>query len=310
MMFLVLIIWGFTLLPSFMLYLKQSSNFKRSKLLGLLQCFKIFEDRLEICSENGSFSLQWNDIYKVQELKPCIIIQSSPGKMFIIPRRCFCSQEQLELFISTLDSKVDKKKTKLKRYRLRNSMPDYGEIKVYENTSQAAELQNEQGEPIVEIQFLLTKNEYKAINFRLYYTKPTGLIITAIGIILMVSAIRTLSLHQVNSIPPLLIGIIFTFLMPVMLYSNSIKRYEKDVALKKPYIYKFYEDYFIVEHPSGTSKIRFCDLVSVTEINTAFLFYVTTQIAHIIPKRVLEGREYELKTLKDLAQRKGPSKTC
>lgn len=305
----IIITWGLTLLPGFMLYQKQQSDFKRSKLLGLLQCLKISEDRMDIYSENGSFSLQWNDVYKVQELKPCIIIQSSPGKIFIIPRRCFCNQEQLDLFINILDSKVDKKKTKLKRYKLRNSMPDYGEIKVYENTNKAMELKDEQGEPIIELQFSLSKNEYIAMNFWLYYTKPVGLIITVIGIILMVSSIRMFSLSEVNSITPLLMGIAFTFLMPVMLYSNSIKRFKRDAALQKPYTYKFYEDCFVVEHPSGTSRIRFGDLVKVTEIKTAVLFFVTTQIAHIIPKRVLKGREYEFKTLKDLAQRKVTSKT-
>ena len=298
-----LLIWGFNLLPAFLTYLKLRSDFEKSKLLGILQCYRFFEDRLEICSEIGSFCLPWNDIFRVYEIKPCFVIQPAPGKIFLIPRRCFNSQEQLDLFINTVESRVDKKRIKLKRYRLRNSKPDYGEIKYQENISQTADIKNENGNPIIEVQVSLSKNEYLAMNFRLYYTKPAGLIITAFGVLLIFSSIRSFFLITANSLIPFVLGVTFTLVMPLMLYSNVVKRYQKDVVLKKPYTYKFYEDYFVVEHPSGTNRIRFCDLVKVTEIKTTILLYVTTQLAHIVPKRIFDGREEELKALRDLLKR-------
>jgi membrane protein YdbS with pleckstrin-like domain len=308
----VFLIWGFALLPAFSTYLILRSSFKKSRLLGTLQCYRLFEDRLEIHSENGSFSLLWNEVYKVQEFKPCFVIQSAPGKFFLVPRRCFESQEPLDLFVNTLNSKIDKKKIKLKRYRLRNSRPDYEEKKFNEDIAgQTAESANERGEPVIEVRFSLFKKDYVAMNFRLYYTRPAGLIFTAIGILLIALSIRNLSLYSIDElipIAPLLIGVIFTLVMPLTLYSNSVKRYEKDAALQKPYIYKFYEGYFVVEHPTGMNRIQLSDLVKVTEIKTAILLFVTTQIAHIIPKRIFEGREEELKALRDLLKRSASRK--
>lgn len=299
-----LLIWGFYLLPAFLTYSQLRTSFIKSRLLGLLQCYRFFDDRLEICSENGNFSLLWNDIYKVQELKPCFIIQSSPGKMSLIPRRCFESQEQLDLFIDIMKSRMENNKIKLKGYRLKNSNPDYGEIKYYENIDKAAGLEIEQGEPILEVQFSLLKNDYLDFNFRLYYTKPTGLILTAIGILLLAATIRNFILSIGNPILSLVLGIVFTFALPLKLYYSSVKCYERDAALQKPYIIRFYSEYFVVEHPSGTNKIKFCDLVKVTEFKSAILLFVTTQIAHIVPKRVFEGREDKLIAIRDLLRQR------
>lgn len=302
---LLLFICSFDLLGPFLVYLRLRDSFKKSKLLGILQCYRFFDDRLEIISETGSFTLWWRDVYSIRELRPCFVIQPSPGKIHLVPRRCFESQEQLDLFMNIIESGVGKRKIKLKGYKLKNSSPDHGEIKTSECTDQTAEIKNEQGEPILEVQCSILRDEYVGLNFRLYYTKPAGLLVTAIGVLFIYSSIRNLSFNPMSSFVALALGVTFIFFIPLKLYFSIIKRYENDAAIRKPYIIEFYDEYFVVGHPDGANKILYSDLVRVIEKKTAIMLFVTINTAHIVPKRAFEGREDELKALRDLLRQKG-----
>lgn len=347
--------WLFYLLPMLSLYIRMRTSFVKSKLLQVLICYKVFADRLEIWSENERVALQWNEIYAIQEFKPCFAIQSAPGMIFLIPRRCFASQGQLDIFINFLESAGNKKKIKLKKYRLKDSMPDEGKIIHQDDEAkdrdigaadgdfadeargvwtggqdietedrdsgtkdqiteiedrdaaapQSAESEDEREKPVLEVEYELLKNEYMELNYRLYYTKPGGLIITVFGLALTALSIRGFLLGTGYPWVPLALGLFLVLYPPLIILTGGNRHYIGNVALRKPRTLKFHNDHFVVVHPAGTSNIKFGDLVKVTETKSAVLLYVTDRLVHIIPKRVFEGREDGLKALRDLLRSAG-----
>lgn len=308
MVILLLFFWSFSLLTPLISYLILRSYFTKNRHLEVLQRYRLFDDRLEIISEAGSFAIWWRDIYCIRELRPCFVIQPSSGKMYLLPRRCFESQEQLDLFMDIIKSRLHPGKLDLKAYRFKISSPDHGEIKNSECTGQTTEIKNETGVPIMEVQCSVSKNEYIALKFRRYYTQPAGLLTIAIGILCIYTSIRNLSLGISNSIVTLGLGVIFTFVIPLKLYFDSTKSYESDAAIQKPYTIKFFDEYYVIEHPNGASKTLYSDLIRVKEEKTAILLFVSTNLAHTVPKKAFEGREDELKALEDLLRQRARMK--
>jgi hypothetical protein len=287
-------------LPRYLIYSIQKRNFIKSKSLNMLQCIEFKENGIEITSESGNFFVQWNDILKIKELKPCFLITIGPYKSFLLPRRCFESQAQLDLFFSIVQMKLEKKKLKLKRYRLKRSEPDRVEIEILSPVENAIE---ERTEPsLLKLDFNLTKNDLLSFNFSYYYRKPVGILLTALGILLIVINIKNLIENNYNFIG-LFVGIGFTFIIPLYMYYIVHKQFKKDSALTKKYSYDFYNDFYIVTHPSGTNRISYKDLVKITETKNAFSFFVTTQIAHVIPKRVFADKEYGLEIMKSIVEK-------
>jgi hypothetical protein len=361
---ILIMAWVFYLLPMLSLYMRLRTSFIKSKLLRVPVCYKVFADRLEIWSENDRVILQWNEIYMVQEFRPCFAIQSVPGMIFLVPKRCFASQAQLDLFINILELAGNKKKIKLKKYRLRDSRPAEDEIAVqatdarnrdveaadrdiYAETGnietgvqdngtrdrgsggrdpdsgekdpdpdtetegldtaavQSTESEDEQEKPVLEVEYKLLKKEYMNLSYRLYYTGPGGLIITAFGLVLTALSIRGFLLGTGYPGLPLALGLFLVLYPPLIMFVGGNRHYLRNSALQKPRILKFHNDHFVVVHPAGTSKIRYSDLVKIREAKTAVLLYVTDRLMHIIPKRVFEGREDELEALRDLLRSAG-----
>lgn len=297
-LFLLIVI---TFLPGILLYWTYINRNKDGGLLSILQCFDILDDRIIITSKKGSFALPWNDVYKIKELKPCFMIYSSPAKIFLIPRRCFESQEQLTLFIMILKDRVDRKKLKLKGYRLKKSMPDSGEPFDVEPPRQSEpteqnekDADNSGDHPILELRFSLAEKDLLSFNFRFYYTSPSGLIITAIGAFLLFGYIRRMVESGHNMIGALIIGLFFVLFSPLTIYLKMHNQFQKDAIYRKPFTYQFYRDYYQIDFSSGSSRFFWTDHVKIVESKKAFSFFITKQTAHVIPKRILNEQANEL----------------
>ncbi|HEY8349029.1 MAG TPA: YcxB family protein [Clostridia bacterium] len=348
---LLILIQVLYLVPALSMYLRLRNSFRKSRLLQAVQHYRIFDDRIESWSENERVALPWKDVYFIYELKPCFAIYPAPGMVFLIPRRCFASQEQLDLFISVLESEADRKKIRLKKYKLKNSSPDFDEtgMKIRDmnenrgtehqdademkgtngvneaneakgpneimggnidaaqtagsgigHATQDREEANVQENPVLETEFMLLRKEYINLSYRLFYTKPGGLIMTAVGILFAALSARGFILDSGKPWVLLAPALIFTLYPPLAIYFGGRKHYDRNAALQKPKTMKFYNDHFVIVHPSGTSSINFSDLVKITEEKTAILLYVTDRLVHIIPKRVFEGRADDLLALRKL----------
>lgn len=293
------IVFSFIVQAPFLLhYFTIKSNFKKSKLLNTPQCFEFGENNLVVSSSNGYFSVLWQDIFKVRELKPCFVIYISPLKYFLIPRRCLSSQEQLELLRDILKEKIDKKKLKLKKYPLGKISVDK-DIQKYDEAESNVQIAEEEI-PLFELNFSLTKEELLAVNFRLFYTRPSGIIMTAAGLLLLVWYIEPLLSNGSSPIIRLFLGLFFTVYPPVILYYRTKKGFEKDASLHKVFTYKFYKNFYVVISEVTEHKVLWSDIVKITEIKTAYLIFVTKYIAHIIPKRVFEDNEEKMRMFKNI----------
>jgi hypothetical protein len=297
----------FFLAPFLFLYLRHKTNFQKCKLLHNLNCVEVSNDRFTVKTLESSFSLPWEDIFKIEELKPCFMVYYSPYKINIIPRRCFVSQEQLDEFRNILRNNVQKKKLKLKSYKLKKSSPDFGEVvtAVEINRTQENEWTDEGENPEITIEYVPLKKDLLKINFKMYYSKPAGIILTLLGVFLLY---RSVSVISVTGFLPvifmLVLGMMFTIFTPLMLFVNTSRGFDKDPSLQKPFILKIYNNYYTLEHPSGTSRIEWSKLVKVVEQNSAFIFYISTQLYHMIPKSAIINSPESLLKLRNILNEK------
>jgi hypothetical protein len=282
--------------PFLLNYFTMKSNFNKSKLLNVPQCFQFNEDKLVLSSSSGNFSVLWKDIFKVKELKPCFVIYTSPIKYFLLPRRCINSANQLELLRNMFKQKIEKRKLKLKKYPLGKISLDK-DIKIYNEAAQSTQIA-EEDQSLLELHFSLTKEELLAVNFRLFYTKPAGIIMTAAGILLLIGYIAPLFSNGSSPIIRLLLGLFFTTYPPAIIYFKIKKGFEKDASLQKSFAYKIYNNFFIVVSEVNEHKILWSDVVKVEELKPAFMIFITKYIAHVIPKRVFEEDEEKIRMFK------------
>lgn len=303
----VVFLFLFSLVPILYLYIRHKTNFQKSRLLHNLNCVEVSNDRFNVRTLESSFSLPWEDIYKIEELKPCFLVYYSPIKINIIPRRCFVSQEQLDEFLNILRNNVPKKKLKLKSYKLKKSSPDFGEVvtAVEITRTQENEWTDEGEKPEITLEYVLIKKDILKINFKMYYSKPAGIILTLLGVFLLYRSVYVIS--DTGFLPVifmLVLGIMFTIFTPLMLFVNTGRGFDKDPSLQKPFILKIYNNYYILEHPSGTSRIEWSKLVRVVEQNSAFIFYISTQLYHAIPKSAIINNPESLLKLRNILNEK------
>lgn len=297
----ILFISAFLFLPVIVNYLVYKRSFMKSKALQGLNCLEFTREKYTISSADGMTSLKWEEIYMFQELRNLMILYLSPLKMTIIPKRCFESQEQIDELKDILRKCLPKNKLKLKNYKFERFSPDYGEVEFKNESCTVVEFDgdNVEDNPELTLDVSLEKKDLLSTYFILLYKKPAGIIITLVGLCLIILNVKNFEINS-PSFFLLVLGITFVFLMPLMLIINSDRAYNNDQLIQKTVKYKIYKDYYMVNHPSGMSRTEFANLVKIVETRSAILLFVTTQICHIIPKRIFVGKEEELLKFKEI----------
>lgn len=246
------------------------------------------ESNIHISNNMTRHTLLWGDLCKILEFRSCFAVHIAPALYYIIPRRCFNNQEQLDAFINLINFKVDKKKIKLRNYKLKSDTMAQesevtGSIDIVEKM--------EENHCLFELNCKLTKKESFKFIFAIFYSKPINIILTILGILALY---RYFELIEHNIIFYLIFGVLYTILFPVLfliIAHNSSK--------KPPAQYKFYEDYIISTDPSYTFRVNWADLVSFKETKTDFHLKNNTY-AIMIPKRIFENQPDTLQKLRDL----------
>ncbi|NLL06875.1 MAG: YcxB family protein [Clostridiaceae bacterium] len=298
---IILIVCAIEFLPLLVDYLVSRNSFMKSKLLQSINCLEFSRDNYKIYSAEGISSLLWEEVYKIRETRRFFLLYLSPLKVTVIPKRCFQSQEEIEDLRIIFKDCLPKKKLKLKNYKFKNFSPDYGEVE-FKNESHIVEENNKGNfgeEPELIFEFTLEKRELLVAYFTLLYTKPMGIITTLIGLFFIIINVINFEIDSPRLIF-MLIGIVLVFLMPIMLFVMANKGYNNDPLIQKPIKYIIYKDYYSIDHPSGMSHMEFAKLVKIDETKSVILLYVTTQLFHVIPKRVFEGKEDDLLKLKEI----------
>jgi hypothetical protein len=273
-------------------------NFHQSNTQKHIQSYIFMNEKITITSETGNFSIMWEEVYKIQELKPCFLIFTSPVKYFIIPRRCFIDSKQLALFYEIISSKLKKKKLKLKHYKLGKVSPDLIEGSVPSAVQQTNIISKDK--QLFELHFSLTSKDVISMNIMQYYTKPAGILITILGTVAIIYSLIIDNFKEPLKLMILIFGISIVFISPIKLILTFYKNYNKDAQLKKPYNFRFYKNSYVIEHESGINRVSWSDLVKIDELKSAFLLYTTKQIAHIIPKRAFAQEDNKEKLFREL----------
>ena len=297
LLFAVLICGLAVSIPYLSLYLNIKRDFKKSGALQTMRIVEVSKDSLVISAENSNTTITWDELYRIQEFRRCFLIYQSSVKIFILPKRCFVSQEQLEDFRSILKSSVESNKLKLKNYKLMYSCPDYcdTEFEVKNSVLEKAVEGDSEQKPELLLEVLLEKKEYIKFNFMFFYKKPRGIIIALLGLYLLVSSLSNFGqLNNFNRIFSLISGLFFTLFIPLVLFINSIRAYNNDESLKKPVLYKIYKDHYAAEQSESFSNIEWDKLVKVVNTKDFTFLFITNNLASIIPKRIFKGREDDL----------------
>lgn len=285
--------------PMLTTYIVNANNYKKSPLLQNSHLYIIMDEGIACTSSYGIYNLKWSEIRLIQEFKSCLAVSDILGKCFIIPKRCFDNVEHLNNFIRIIFSKIDRSKLKLSATKFSNFSPE-NEASTVINQSQTP-MESDESEPFSEIKVLLNKKELLKINYKTYYTSPQGIILTALGLLFLISFIKMLIYGYIEFITlpiSLFMGSIFTFLIPVSSFFKVSSQFKKSELFKNPYTYKFYSDYFTVSHPCGNNQILWSKLVKAKEQKSSIMLYTTTQEAYIIPKSAFQDKEEQLKLLK------------
>ncbi len=195
---------------------------------------------------------------------------------------------------------MDKRKLKLKNYRLKSLSPVCpvnGEIELKTQSVTEYFEANIEDSPEMVIEVALEKKDVLNAILLVVYTNPATIIFTLLGLLIFISGIT--NSDSVINIKTIL-GAFLVFFLPATLLININRTYDSDIALKETSKYSFYKHYYIVDYFGGSSRVDCVNLVKIDEINPSFLLYTTPKFFHMIPKRVFDGKEDELEKFRQI----------
>ncbi len=244
------------------------------------------ESNIHISNNMTRHTLLWEDIYKILEFKSCFVVHTTPALYYIIPRRCFNNQEQLDAFVNLINLKVGKKRIKLKNYK--NQLTQKSQVTSNFDIFE----ESQENDCLFELNYKLTKKETVKFIFTVSYSKPIYIILTVLGVLALY---RYFQLIELNIIFLLVFGVMFAIIIPTLLLILAHNSYKKGLPVQ----FKFYEDYIISTHPSYTFRVNWADLVRLKETKTDFHLKNNTY-AIMIPKRIFENQPDALQKMRVL----------
>lgn len=158
----------------------------------------------------------------------------------------------------------------------------------------------------ITIESQLDFTTYRNAMFHLFYRKPIMLIISILGaIMLLLSLAYAITVfNKIGHFPyiPLMLGLIFVFLMPYSVYSQAKKNYTAKTRIKERLIYTFDEDKVSVTGETFSGKIPWSKIVNVQELKNCILLYQSQNAADIIPRKAFSDEQ--LVTFRGLVSQK------
>ncbi len=124
------------------------------------------------------------------------------------------------------------------------------------------------------------------------YTSLNGIIGTIFGIVCMFVGGR--SLGRGFSQPALilvLMGILFVFINPLLLWNRARKQVKKTPMFKKPISYELTESGITISQEDEADNVAWDSIRKVVETNMSIIVYFTRMRAFILPKEAM-GEEY------------------
>ncbi len=147
---------------------------------------------------------------------------------------------------------------------------------------------------------------YRNAMFHLFYRKPIMLIISILGVVMLVLSLAyaITVFNKIGHFPyiPLMLGLIFVFLMPYSVYSQAKKNYAAKPRIKEYLVYTFDDDKISVTGETFSGKIPWSKIVSVQELKNCILLYQSSNTADIISRRAFSHEQ--LSAFRELINKK------
>lgn len=121
----VLLLLAMTMLKPVVRYIVMSSFYKKQKNFSIAHWYEFSQFAINAASETDRQTYHWNYIFKIEEFRAGFQIYTAPDQLLIIPRRCFTSQAQLDLFYTLITSNLSSSKLDLKKHRSAKFTPDW-----------------------------------------------------------------------------------------------------------------------------------------------------------------------------------------
>ncbi len=152
----------------------------------------------------------------------------------------------------------------------------------------------------------LTYPEYRAFNLYNLYTRPTGILLTFIGLmmwgVVLLYLVGYLDTSGQFPLQQLIFAIGMTVLVPGFTIWKTKRIYDSNIRFKEEMVYTFDETWIQVKGESFESKLTWEKMYKIKETKSWFLIYQNKIAANVIPKKGMNAQQ--LKQLRSLIKNK------
>lgn len=282
----------------FLEYLSKRFHMRRSALLREPTYYSLEEDGFKIHFSGNCIQYFWYDVVLVEEYKACFVIWFSLGKYVMIPRRCFRNLADCQRFINLLNRTIPEKRRKLVGYQIAwDAFPSHS-ADILPELKDLEEIAAESDPPLMKIKVLLTVEDSVSYMYQKYFS-GLGWIWQLLAVTLFVGlivAVRFLGEQISPRLEPVILifgilGLILSIIPVILLGPESKRTLSLDRMMKEPTIYRFYQEYFMIQSAYLSAAFHWNELNGAKENRDFFVFLSGGNIAHVIPKRILSTEE-------------------
>ncbi len=147
---------------------------------------------------------------------------------------------------------------------------------------------------MIEFDVKISLKEYRNMNFRLLYGKKFYFnFLTLIGLIQIICAVTTWVMPdaKIADNPAILFGLgcLFTFLMPVSIWTSSSRNYDSNAYLQEETHWTVTESSMKIEGKSFKSESDWSTVHKISRVGKNILIYKSRAVATIIPVRCFKS---------------------
>lgn len=152
--------------------------------------------------------------------------------------------------------------------------------------------------------YILSESEtVKAMQLHGRGSKSTLIILCVIGIILVLTAVFTD--HKVIAVSTLVGGVLgYSFVLFGLIPFKAKKQYKQNRALRNEITMEMTDKGVNFKSESGESKLKWIDIHKWKSSGGIYLLYITSNMFHMVPSRVLQNEEILKMFLKNNVGRK------
>lgn len=124
-----------------------------------------------------------------------------------------------------------------------------------------------------------------------------GLILSIGAIVLAIFNINNTQMNGTYKIALVFVGLLFTVIQPIMLYTKAKAQVKKNDSVNKPLKYTFTEQDFSISMDEESVTQSYEDIIKVISTRLSVIIYINKYRAFILPKSAIGNNMEKLKDL-------------